>query len=1009
MKKEIKNKELIKEFKDPYQKNSTNFPVATVMNGPSLGPGPAKIELKFDPKAPLRPASNIEITQALNLDPQNVSCINDLAENWMYYGAFGAFVAASTYPIVRPALGAMGKIGAGAARGVGSPFKTAQAAASFLKKTQEAGFKKTISAAGKLLKEFMFKPGRAKSFASWLFAGKDAALAWTNTSNAWSALKGGSFAKSVMPASKAGLRSTWAGVKMTKNIFLVALVTTIVYKGFGLEKLFKSGIDSEDRAISAGSAYIDLFLNFFIQYDMALEAIMLKMNTNLSEDCALTNVIASTVLCTFLLPSGLVGGNKLTLSYKLENVKNIKNGDDLRLFVQQERALIIEKFNTSVLDDFIKIFKESGRSAKDARKFFENFLKNPKYVGADAAAAAQCGAAYTRREAELIKMISKQNEGIQEVLRGAEETSAQTQAAVREIIMAAKQQAKNMKKDFRASSTARRNSGAAEDLVKYEASVDSLLEIQKSITEIEALLTAGSISVLEAAKMYNRLFQKPLRAFSKELKAAAKLEKGTRSSVEDLIITLNNLQKDQAMLKKALVAAGPAGAPNFLEKIFQTRRARKAKDVEKLANAETMAASTMDAIRTMGTKLNPDELIRLEKAVEGAQTALRAASGAGVKNTKLLAAERALVVGFFGGITAAIAKQFLDVDDINDLETWTKQNLAKSLAWDGFFSWALIDIVRGAPTAVVNLMPGFKIKNPKIEETYQDALLQILNKVITNREIAAGIYDRYIFAGNGAFLENNFSGIKKPEDLSDDVVEKIVNDFRLKKSNFEKIEASLQSDFGANLSNLGLSGINNNDNAVEFRKIWWPVIMNVLVANSGIVQRIRSIKNEKLEFFQMDKNEKIAFLNSDVFIFKNPDDVNDHLEDFVDMFEDQLKAKRESKKLKENQVKEEKQKQNNLISELVQEVIQEYGKGYTPYPYHSHIGEEDEPAEDFIQDWKDFELSLVRDQTRETAISVAKILVKDLELFGDVMDLVGKNQSVAVEILQKLRKDEENS
>ena len=61
---------------------------------------------------------------------------------------------------------------------------------------------------------------------------------------------------------------------------------------------------------------------------------------------------------------------------------------------------------------------------------------------------------------------------------------------------------------------------------------------------------------------------------------------------------------------------------------------------------------------------------------------------------------------------------------------------------------------------------------------------------------------------------------------------------------------------------------------------------------------------------------------------------------------------------------------------------------------------EDEESPDFQQDWKDFELALVRDESRDTAIRVAKILVKDLELFGDVLDLVGKNQSVATEILK---------
>jgi len=307
------------------------------------------------------------------------------------------------------------------------------------------------------------------------------------------------------------------------------------------------------------------------------------------------------------------------------------------------------------------------------------------------------------------------------------------------------------------------------------------------------------------------------------------------------------------------------------------------------------------------------------------------------------------------------------------------------------------------------LIPGVEIKNPSVEEKYQDALLQLIDKVIDDREVVASIYLKYIFAGNGNFLKKSFGDIKSFEELNDSAISRIVNDFRVNKSNFQKIEVALQTEFGANFDNLGISGLNNNNNAIEFRKIWWPVLMNILVANSGLIDRIKGIVNDKPDFFQTSEEDKIKFLNSEVFKFKNPEDVNISLEEFKDQFDEELNAKRKGKKLKENQVKEEKQKQKNLISELVQEVIQEYGKGYTPYPYHSHIGEEDEPAEDFVQDWKDFELSLVRDQTRETAISVAKILVKDLELFGDVMDLVGKNQSVAVEILQKLRKDEENS
>lgn len=92
------------------------------------------------------------------------------------------------------------------------------------------------------------------------------------------------------------------------------------------------------------------------------------------------------------------------------------------------------------------------------------------------------------------------------------------------------------------------------------------------------------------------------------------------------------------------------------------------------------------------------------------------------------------------------------------------------------------------------------------------------------------------------------------------------------------------------------------------------------------------------------------------------------------------------------------------LKEIVSQMINENtGQGYMDYPYHSETGHPDEEAADFVQDWKNFELSLVRDKSRETAIRVAKILVKDLELFGDVIDLVGKNQSVATEILNSMK------
>ena len=113
----------------------------------------------------------------------------------------------------------------------------------------------------------------------------------------------------------------------------------------------------------------------------------------------------------------------------------------------------------------------------------------------------------------------------------------------------------------------------------------------------------------------------------------------------------------------------------------------------------------------------------------------------------------------------------------------------------------------------------------------------------------------------------------------------------------------------------------------------------------------------------------------------------------------QLTGKRRIREMKKNDL-------DKLIAEFLNENT---GQGYGQYPYHSDSHDEDEPAEDYMEEWKALELDLVRDETRNTAIAVAKILVKDLELFNDVLDLAGQNQSLGTEILRKLKETKVNS
>ena len=97
-------------------------------------------------------------------------------------------------------------------------------------------------------------------------------------------------------------------------------------------------------------------------------------------------------------------------------------------------------------------------------------------------------------------------------------------------------------------------------------------------------------------------------------------------------------------------------------------------------------------------------------------------------------------------------------------------------------------------------------------------------------------------------------------------------------------------------------------------------------------------------------------------------------------------------------------KKNDQLSDLEKLVRESLKESYNMYPYHSEVGADGEEIEDFLQDWKDLCMNVNRDESRNTAIEIAKILVKDLELFDDVLELVGSNQSTGAAILRKMSK-----
>lgn len=117
-----------------------------------------------------------------------------------------------------------------------------------------------------------------------------------------------------------------------------------------------------------------------------------------------------------------------------------------------------------------------------------------------------------------------------------------------------------------------------------------------------------------------------------------------------------------------------------------------------------------------------------------------------------------------------------------------------------------------------------------------------------------------------------------------------------------------------------------------------------------------------------------------------------------------------------NQEKQEEVKTMNkkTLRDLVSEVLNENsGTGYAKYPYHSNEYSEQEPDEDYSIEWS----SLIEDVCghkrknvdgdpntyEDTAVEVAKIFVKDTELFREVLEAAGTNKSLGVEIMRQLK------
>lgn len=1042
----MKNKKtVIKEFNDPFKKmqNRHKLAPATVTKvkkkaASSISLASKKVEdsesaavaggavATFNNKEKIKPLPKSLVPSKLNLKAEDPDCARDLIDNWDLYLASGLLIGGALMPIIRPALAAAAKTGGVLI----APKVTLKVFGEFYEKIQKEGMQAlakqasaAMIAAGVKLKDFTL------SIPSNLIAMKQ----FTKARQAIQASKGWT------AAGRIGLGS----VKAFKNVFLLAAIVGAVWYGSGLKDLAASGMESDWSIVSYPSTVMTVMIEFFVLYDTALEKALVHTSPTASPECLITNVIASSVMVALILPAG---GKKLA-GYDPDDLRKM-SPQQFEKFLQAKRAGQIADLESEIRSKVAPLFKQAGVEGKAFDNYYKALIegneaamsRSLKRISDSSGTAMaelqklsnQAVKISNKAKEDLVVKLTTTLEGNQKAIQGLRKTSEETGQLVNRLIKQLAEKSRMISKDARAASQMQRTTidGVA-GIAPKGMSLDSADSILKLMNELDNLVLSGKIGVAQALKIhnnhYNRLLLKWAEGFIKSSpKLAAEATDAQR--IAQILKSLNSLSKNDDAIKTALAALRPNGVPesaNWLEKLLKTDKAKRVADVKKLEQLEEFSInSVIDTVRGgLKSSISPDDLTKLETQIKAVQSQVESVSlaGLGARGQYQKLAHRTLLLAISTSIAGAVVRTVNPgVGSLNDLETYRKGNIAKSIAWDGVFPAAVTSAILSAPAKTISLFTDNKrLDSPSAEEAYQIALIKIVRGIIQNDELVATLLKDYIFAGNNKFFRKFIIPLQDENYLRRRQGE-ILNKFAEGKSNFNTIKAGLQTKFYAQFDGIGTDdgsdAISTDPRREEFTKIWWPVLMNIIIANIGIGERLKLLSTRGQQDYKeywtlQSEQEKIEFLNKKVFVFKNPEDIAGNLEDWVDNFyKKEINKAIKARKNKEIKVKEQKENQEKMIIEAVKEMLAESTpRGYNPYPYHSHIGQENEPTEDFQQDWKDFEMSVVRDETRDTAIRVAKILVKDLELFGDVIDLIGKNQSVATEILKKLRTTEKTS
>ena len=993
----LKHKKLKKEFKDPFSGNNTGFAPATVTGAGATGSVPNTLA----PAARPRPefASDQEVVQFMDFKPGNIDCMEDFLNNWKTYTALSAFLAYSLKSVLPGMVSLAGK-------GIRGGYEILRD----LSKGQGNAMKNALSNLKNLPSGTVSK---IKTSARGGFGAADAMgdlyKLWSNAQ--W---KNASNGARFLSAAKIGSRGIMIPINALKNVFVLAAVAAGVYYYGGGEKFLKWAHGNTEPGPLNDAIYImQQSIEFFIMNEASLEWVLMSINQDLSKECRISNVVAGAIFITVM---GVGAAKAKGMPTREELLK--MSPDEIRNLILTQKGVRISEFSGEITKKLSAQGEKIGLNQSQLSGYIDDLLTADSRVALDRLIGLGIDPKKARKfqdasvkfvdseRAKFLEVLSKERKA-QEALMPNRNQLDPARKAFRQFAQRALEATRKMNLDpqdaARLEAAASRSAISAEEMRELTRlltglpgkekifKVTTVDELAKSTKIVEDLLASGNLGFGESIALYKRVFTPQVEKMASKILDGTKHEGTLRNSatvaekIEKLGATLTKFEQNQKLISEILtnLAAGEKSMPSLLDKVLKTNKAQKVNKINNLEEAKWAVDLAKREIIKLNPSITPDGLKTIDKTVSAAYRSVEKAAGAGKGHGR---AVKAMVSAVFISIVSVVSKAIV-AEDTDDLETWQRADLAKHLAWEGWLGPIKI--------AGSSLSPAGRSR----ADTYRINLDKLVGAMSGDRGFSAmnSIFKDYVFKENGVFVKMI---IDKYKDQSDFNTKEVVNDFRIEKKKNENILSALQRTFGADVRGFGYSGLGGSDRTKEFQEVWHPILISIMIANSGIVSRLETKVRKNDRFWQMSTEQRKAFIRDKILVY-NQDDVEDHLEGWINMYKKSAKAR---KNIGGIQMKENKKNDIEKLSLLVKEVISENrGQGYNTYPYSSQAGDPEEPAEDFIEDWKAFELSLTRDETRDTAIQVAKILVKDLELFGDVIDLVGKNQSVATEILKAMR------